>query len=108
MKLAITALAVSAILIIIGWYITLWDRARCYNMPPGEFCKQVELIQRGFTEEDAIAKIKGYTNLRREGNLTYIVMRSKRSGWTFAAVPIWIRLELDENRRVLEISHGDG
>ncbi len=95
-------------LTISGFQFLRWDLARCYEMSPWDFRKQIEHIKPGVTEKEAIGRIKGYSEIRREEDKTILIMKPKKEALIMLAIWQGITLELDEDGKVASVYSWDG
>ncbi|MCX7766032.1 MAG: hypothetical protein N2246_04930 [Candidatus Sumerlaeia bacterium] len=60
------------------------------------------------SEEEAILRIKGYSEIVKEKDRVIIIMKPKRSGLIMPAIKQWIILVVNDGRKVVGFRTGDG
>lgn len=106
--LVITGLVSSIIIAFAFMLFIRWDLDRCYDMPPRKFHKQIENLNLGMSEDEAILRIKGYTEIKKEKDTVKLIMKPKRRGLIMPAIWQGITLVLDEERKVVKFYTWDG
>ena len=107
--IAIAILVIVFVLLPVGGIQYLrWDLARCYEMPPWEVKDQAKLINIGMTEEEAIAQIKGYTEMKKKDGKVHLMLRPKKRDSLIPAITHVISFRVDQDGSVTSVTTYDG
>lgn len=106
--LVISGIGLSIVIAIAFMLFIRWDLERCYDMTPRKFHKQIENLKVGMSEDEAILRIKGYTEIIKEKDTVKLIMKPKRQALILPAIRQGITLVLNEERKIVKFYSWDG